>query len=182
MAQLRKPPSPKRSTDLSPAQETLDWVRDFVIKHALCPFAAQPFNQGKVTAEVCGVDTEEDCFFWALTQVQGLVEERSEVETTLLVFPEQFPDFLAFIDFVYAIEDALADTGADALVQLAHFHPDYRFAGVPPDDCGNRTNRSPYPVLQLLRVNSVAAAIAAYPNVEAIPERNVARMREVFGN
>lgn len=159
----------------------MEWVRDFVIRHALCPFAARPFNEGKVAVETCEETDEEALFFWALTQVQSLVDERSAVETTLLVFPEQLPGFLPFLDFVYTIEDALAETGADALVQLAHFHPDYQFADVDPDDSGNRTNRSPYPVLQLLRVDSVAAAVAGYPDVEAIPERNVARMRELFG-
>lgn len=165
---------------MSPTEKTLDWVQEFVIRHALCPFAALPFKQGRVTAIACPKRTEENAFFWALTQVQSLVVEDSEVETTLLVFHNLLTDFDAFLDFVYAIEDALEDTGANALVQLAHFHPDYRFAGVPAEDPGNRTNRSPFPVVQLLRVESVAAAVADYPDVEGIPERNVERMREVF--
>lgn len=156
------------------------WVEDFVIRHALCPFAALPFRQGRVTAIDCPEDTEEDAFFWALAQVQSFVVEESEVETTLLVFHYLLDEFDAFLDFVYAIEDALEDTGANALVQLAHFHPDYRFAGVAADDPGNRTNRSPFPVVQLLSVESVATAVAGYPDVEGIPERNVKRMREVF--
>lgn len=151
-----------------------------MIRHALCPFAARPFNEGKVAVVTCEATDEEAIFFWALTQVQSLVDERSETETTLLVFPSQLAEFLPFLDFVYTIEDALAETGADALVQLAHFHPDYQFADAEPGDPGNRTNRSPYPVVQLLRVDSVAAAVAGYPNVEAIPVRNVERMREVF--
>lgn len=182
MAQLRRATPAKRPADLSPGKETLAWVKDFVIRHALCPFAAKPFNDGQVAAITCEAADEEGSFFWALTQVQGFVTGEEEAETVLLVFPEQLPGFSTFLDVVYAVEDALAETGADALVQLAHFHPDYCFDGVDPDDPGNRTNRSPHPVIQLLRVESVATAVAGYPDVGAIPERNVKRMREVFGN
>jgi hypothetical protein len=180
MAQLRWPSSAERSADLSAAQQTLNWVSDFVIKHALCPFAAQPFNEGRVGVSTCDVQDEEATFFWALTQVQGFVDEQGEVETLLLVFPDQLPEFSTFLDFVYTFEEALSETGADALVQLAHFHPDYQFEGVDADDPGNLTNRSPHPVLQFLRVGSVATAVAGYPDVEGIPDRNVERMREMF--
>lgn len=167
---------------MSPAATTLDWVENFVIRHALCPFAAQPFRNGAVTTATCTVAGAEESFFWALAQVQGFVTGDAEPETTLLVFPDQLPGFTTFLDVVYALEDALEETGADNLVQLAHFHPDYRFAGAEPTDPGNRTNRSPYPVIQLLRVDSVAAAVSSYPDVEAIPARNVQRMHELFGN
>lgn len=157
------------------------WVRDFVLHYALCPFAFRPYEEGRVNALACQSQDAEEAFFWALTQVQGFVVEQNEIATTLLVFPETLTEFEDFLDFVYAFEEALAETGADSLVQLAHFHPNYVFAGVPPDDPGNRTNRAPYPVVQLLRVDAMAAAIAAYPDVENIPERNIARMREAFG-
>lgn len=168
---------------MTAAEATLQWVETFVIHHALCPFAAAPFRAGKVTAVEIDADDEEEAFYAALTQVQTLLDEQVDtLETTLLVFPtDLLTDFSTFLDFVYTFEDALAETGADELVQLAHFHPDYCFEGVPEDDPGNRTNRSPFPVVQLLRTASVAVAVAAYPDVEAIPERNVARMREVFG-
>ncbi|MTB50094.1 DUF1415 family protein [Lewinella sp. W8] len=101
-------------------------------------------------------------------------------ETTLLVFSRTLRDFPTFLDFVATLEDVLAETGADQLVQLAHFHPQYQFADLSFKDAANRTNRAPYPVVQLLRVAGVARAIEHYPDVEAIPERNIQRMREVF--
>jgi hypothetical protein len=101
--------------------------------------------------------------------------------TTLLVFSRALDDFHTFLDFVATLEDVLAETGADQLVQLAHFHPNYQFADLSYGDAANRTNRAPYPVVQLLRVAGVARAIEHYPDVEAIPERNIRRMREVFG-
>ncbi|MEM6769251.1 MAG: DUF1415 family protein [Bacteroidota bacterium] len=165
---------------MTPATATMDWVRDFVLKHALCPFAFRPYEEGRVAAVSCPDVEEEEAFFWALTQVQGFADQQSEVATILLVFPEVLADFSTFLDFVYTFERALADTGADALVQLAHFHPNYVFAGVAAEDPGNRTNRAPYPVVQLLRVDAMAAAIAAYPDVEEIPVRNVEKMRKLF--
>lgn len=158
------------------------WVRDFVIRHALCPFAARPFAEGRVEAIAVEAFDDEQAFYAALAQVQRLVEEQA-VETTLIVFPgDLLAEFETFLDFVYTLEETLAETGADELIQLAHFHPAYRFEGVPADDPGNLTNRSPHPVVQLLRVDSVAAAVAGYGDVEGIPARNVVRMREVFGN
>ncbi|MEM9260336.1 MAG: DUF1415 domain-containing protein, partial [Bacteroidota bacterium] len=167
---------------MSPVEKTEAWVRDFVLAHALCPFAARPYALGSVlTVALEGSDLEA-CFHGALTQVQTLLdEEPAMIETTLLVFPEALADFETFLDFLATFYDALEEVGADELVQLAHFHPDYHFDDTLPDDPGNRTNRSPYPVIQLLRSHSVADAIVAYPDIEKIPERNIAKMRELFG-
>lgn len=167
---------------MTPAEDVLAWLEEFVLAYDLCPFAACPWRQGRVAAVDLVANDLDVLFKAALTQVQGFVDqEAGEVETVLLVLPRRLPDFEDFLDFVYALEAALADTGADALVQLAHFHPDYQFAETDYDDPGNRTNRSPYPVVQLLRVKSVARAVAAYPDVEGIPGRNVERMRGEFG-
>jgi hypothetical protein len=169
---------------MSPAKETMQWVEDFVIRHALCPFAALPFKEGRVGAEEIKSEDFEEAFYAALAQVQALLDqEPGALETSLLVFPGKLlANFETFLDFVYTFEEALAETGADELIQLAHFHPDYCFENVAEDDPGNLTNRAPFPVLQLLRTGSVATAVAAYPDVDFIPERNVALMRELFGS
>ena len=165
---------------MSPADATLHWVEHFVIHHGLCPFAARPFRESRVVAVTQGSNDVETCFNWALTQVKKLVEtEPGKVETSLLVFPSALSEFTDFLDFVDTFEGVLDDAGATELVQLAHFHPDYQFAGVDYDDPGNGTNRSPFPVIQLLRVGSVAAAVAGYPHVEKIPERNVELLRNL---
>lgn len=169
---------------MMPAEQTLQWVENFVIRHALCPFAAVPFKEDRVGAEEIDSEDFEEAFYAALAQVQRLLDVASEkLETTLLIFPgELLADFETFLDFVHTFEETLAETGADELIQLAHFHPDYCFEDVAEDDPGNLTNRAPFPVLQLLRTDSVAAVVAGYPDVALIPERNVARMRELFGN
>lgn len=164
-----------------PAAATLDWVRGFVIHHNLCPFAARPFHSGKVVAEVCPHAEHEAQFIWAGTQVQSIIDTpRQSVETSLLVFPEGLVDFHEFLGMAGALEELLQDSGADAIVQLAHFHPDYVFADVPEDDPANGTNRSPYPTIQLLRVMSVTEAVARHPDVEGIPVRNAALLRSLY--
>ncbi len=155
-----------------------DWVRNFVVARNLCPFAALPLRQGRVAVSVCADTDIEPAFNWAMTQVQNLLDEPPEtVETTLLAYPRALTDFPTFLDFIATLEDTLTEVGADELIQLAHFHPDYVFEGFASSDPAHGTNRSPVPIIQLLRVESVARAVAAYGDVEAIWARNAALLR-----
>ena len=62
---------------------------------------------------------------------------------------------------------------------MASFHPDYRFAGTERDDAENYTNRSPYPVLHILREASIEQALAGFENPDQIPERNIRTMEKL---
>lgn len=160
-------------------QATRHWVETFVLKHNLCPFAAKPMLENTVLFTSCEEAVDEEALAQHfLAQIMHLIERpATEVMTTLIVYPHALVDFYEFLDFIEAIEDMMSQVKADELVQLAHFHPHYIFGGVPPDDPANATNRSPFPVIQLLRVAEMAAAIEAYPHVERIPDRNVALLR-----
>ena len=164
----------------TPTERTLRWVEDFVVRLNLCPFAGYPLRQQRVVCQECPAQQAETAFYWAGSQVQWLLDQPAElVETSLLLFTDRlFGDFLDFLDFVEEVEALLVESGGDALIQLAHFHPAYRFADVPADDPANATNRSPYPTIQLLRVASVAKAVAAHPATEGIPVRNAALLRQ----
>lgn len=157
-------------------EETRQWVESFVIALGLCPFAAQPLREGRVAFLACPEREVEAAFYWAGSQVERLLTTEA-TETSLLLFPEILSDFTDFLAFVAEFEDFLTASGADALVQLAHFHPNYVFADVPAEDPANATNRSPYPTLQLLRVASVAVAAANFPDIAQIPARNVSLLR-----
>ena len=158
---------------------TLAWIHEVVVGLNLCPFAAGPLRRKQVLCVECAADSAEQAFYRAGSQVHYLVEQPPHVvETSLLIFTgPALTDFADFLDFVDEVEMFLADSGADALVQLAHFHPDYRFAAVPADDPANATNQSPYPTLQLLRVASVTKAVATHPAPEDIPKRNARLLR-----
>src|SRR5690606_32134679 len=91
---------------------------------------------------------------------------------TLLVHPDVLDDFLDYNDFLEQADALVAELGLEGVLQVASFHPQYQFAGSEPDDIANYTNRSPYPTLHLLREDSVERAVAAYPDHDAIIDRN----------
>jgi hypothetical protein len=159
---------------------TLDWIEQFVVGLNLCPFARNPLRQHRVVIREVDYTTVERTFYWTADQVQQLLATDWKVQETVLLvlLHPALRHFGDFLDFVEETEDLLRASGADAYVQLAHFHPAYCFADAPADDPANATNRSPYPTLQLLRVERVARAVAAHPDPEGIPARNAALLRD----
>lgn len=160
--------------------QTLHWVRDFIVAHSICPFAQREVERDSVRIEVVrskkmAVALEE------LMAEMAWLDEHEQAETSLLVFPTLFRDFEHYLDFVDLAESLLVEQGYEGIYQLATFHPDYCFADAEPDDVANYTNRSPYPMLHLLREASLEKAIAAYGDTEQIPERNIAYL-EAMGS
>jgi uncharacterized protein len=161
--------------------ETRAWLERVVIGLNLCPFAKAPWAKGQVRIVVCESDDPRAVLDALVAEMRLLAATPdAEVETTLLVHPHALCDFHDFNDFLDAAEAALGELQLDGVLQLASFHPDYRFAGTEPDDLGNATNRSPHPTLHLLREAGVARAVEAFPEAEAIFEANIARL-EVLG-
>jgi hypothetical protein len=101
------------------------------------------------------------------------------VDTTLLVHPRVLADFLDYNDFLDDADALVEALGLDGVLQVASFHPDYRFAGTDRDDIGNFSNRAPFPTLHLLREDSVERAVAAFPDPDAIVERNIETLRKL---
>jgi uncharacterized protein len=95
------------------------------------------------------------------------------VDTTLLIHPRVLTDFADFNAFLGAVDAAVLELGLEGVLQVASFHPQFQFAGTEPDDLGNATNRSPHPCLHLLREDSIARAVEAFPEPEAIFEANI---------
>src|SRR3546814_3052791 len=75
----------------------------------------------------------------------------SGVDTTLIVHPQVLADFLDYNDFLDDADALVEQLGLEGELQVASFHPRYRFAGSDEDDIANFTNRSPWPTLHLLR-------------------------------
>jgi hypothetical protein len=100
-------------------------------------------------------------------------------ETTLLIHPWVLADFIEYNDFLEVCEAAIAELGLEGELQVASFHPHYQFAGTQSEDIENFTNRSPYPMLHLLREASIARAIATVPDSDEIYRRNIRTLREL---
>jgi hypothetical protein len=160
--------------------ETRAWVDRAVIGLNLCPFAKAPQVKGQVRYVVSEATDPEALLACLIGELQQLAHtEHACFETTLLIHPQVLTDFADYNDFLGLAEDAISGLELDGVIQVASFHPQYRFAGSAPDDVSNATNRSPYPTLHLIREDSIDRAVAAFPKAEAIFEANIATMQRL---
>ena len=162
----------------SPKEQVQRWVREAVIGLGLCPFAAAVYDEHRLRVVVSKASGPEEAVRDALEEAQHLLENDA-VATTLVVFEAALDDFMAFLDAVVDLEALLSKAGADGTLQVATFHPDYRFDGTGEDDVENYTNRAPYPIFHLLRESNVSQAIHDHPDPEGIPARNIETMRSL---
>lgn len=158
--------------------ETRAWVERAVIGLNLCPFARAVQSKGLVRYAVSDARDADGVLAALRVEMAALaVADPAELDTTILILTGAFADFADYNDFLDPAEAALADAGLDGVLQIASFHPHYRFAGTAEGDLANATNRSPWPLLHLLREASVDRAVAAFPGAEAIYERNIATLQ-----
>jgi hypothetical protein len=160
------------------ADETRAWIEEVVVGLDLCPFAAAPLRDGRVRIALSEAREPERLASDLADELRRLDRaSASELETTLLVHPHALRDFDDYNQFLAAADAVLEKLGLVGTIQIASFHPDYCFDGVASDDPANATNRSPHPMLHLLREASVAEAVASHPDPDAIPARNAAKLR-----
>jgi hypothetical protein len=157
--------------------QTIAWIQSVVIGCNFCPFAAKAMLKKSIRYLVLH-DTDKESTLNALKSEMEFLDHKKEIETTLIILPDQFDDFNKYLDLVRSAEDTIARFGYEGVYQVASFHPDYCFAGATPDDPANYTNRSIYPMLHILREESVTDAVDHYPGTEKIPEQNIAFARQ----
>ena len=156
------------------------WLDKFVIGLNLCPFAKHPFRNDKIRYIVFEGDNLEKLTETWLREANTLIATTPSVlETTLIILPDVFEGFEEYLDFIDMAEFILAEVELEGVIQIASFHPDYQFDETEITDVENYTNRSPFPMLHLLREESVARAIEAYPEVGDIPEKNIETMNKL---
>lgn len=143
-----------------------------------CPFAAPVFQDDAIQYEVI-TDGATRKFLDTLLRSLRHLDTHPETETSLLIFPESLRHFQEYLNFLKRAEALLAAKGYEGKYQLASFHPDYVFANAAQDDAANYTNRSPYPMLHLLREKGIAKALVHFPAPEQIPEKNMAYARKM---
>lgn len=153
------------------------WVEKVVIKHDFCPFAKHENDLGRVDYVLSESVKVEDGLQLFIKQCERL-DEDAGVGTILIVYPNLSNSFDDFLDFVDMANKLLVLQGYESVYQLASFHPDYCFEGDDENDASNYTNRSPYPMLHLLREESLERAVESYPHPESIPENNIQLARE----
>jgi uncharacterized protein len=156
------------------------WLERAVIGLNLCPFAKAVYAKHQIRFAVTAAKNADEVTAELRHELTLLAHAQPDaLETTLLIHPRVMTDFIEYHLFLKRADATVRSVGLDGVVQIASFHPDYAFAGSARDDIENFTNRSPYPLLHLLREASVERAVAAFPDAAAIYERNIATLRRL---
>ena len=166
----------------------ISWFEKSVLGLNLCPFAAKPYRQGTIRFELSHAKGDETCLVDLLLNL-NLLEEQPDIETLVLIIPDHFKSFENYNQFLSVVDDLLEQQDLVGVYQVASFHPDYVFEDCDVEDRANWTNRSPYPLLHLIRETSISKAVEFHADIDSIPRRNVdvlralteAEMEDVFG-
>ena len=168
---------------MNPAEivtDTQRWLEVAVIGLNLCPFAKAVHVKRQIRYAVTEVTDAEALLTVLRDEMSWLAQaDPQEVDTTLLIHPLALTDFFEYTAFLRQADHALRKGGYQGMLQIASFHPDYVFADAAPDEVENCSNRSPYPMLHLLREDSIARAVAAFPDAADIYERNIETLRRL---
>ncbi|MGL1956743.1 MAG: DUF1415 domain-containing protein [Colwellia sp.] len=151
---------------------TKAWLDEIIIGLNICPFAKKEFVNNTIHYHLSVIDQIKPALLELIEQCRYL-QAHDELETTLIVFEEGFRSFERYLDLVDYANDLLVDSGFEGVFQLASMHPEYCFADESFDDASNFTNRSPYPVIHIIREASMERVLSVYKNPEQIPENNI---------
>ena len=154
------------------------WVKSFVVDMNLCPFARRELSRNRIRFALTAANTDLELLM-SLQDELELLNCDPAIETTLLIHQNVLQEFDDYNQFLNYADKLLQQTGLEAVYQFASFHPHYRFDGTAADDAENYTNRSPYPLLHIIREASLERAIAEFQNVDQIPARNIALMNSL---
>lgn len=161
-------------------EATRTWFEKAVIGLNLCPFAKAVHTKGQIRWVLSTADRAESLLAELTAEMRLLsAADPQAIDTTVIVHPHVLQDFADFNDFLDVADAALEALDLQGILQVASFHPQYCFAGTRSSDVSNNSNRSPYPTLHLLREDSVARAVAAFPEAQTIYERNIATLKKL---
>ena len=159
---------------------TRHWLEQAVIGLNLCPFARAVHVKRQIRWVESPARDEQELREDLVRELQYLAAADAEsVDTTLLIHPHVLNDFLDYNNFLDVADAAIEALGLTGVLQVASFHPDYRFEGTAADDVDNFSNRSPHPMLHLLREESISRAVAAFPDAATVYERNIQTLRRL---
>ncbi|WP_018973849.1 DUF1415 domain-containing protein [Rudaea cellulosilytica] len=181
---MNTPASQTNSTDANADADVIrvteQWIARAVIGLNLCPFARAPLAQQRVRFCVSHADNEDALLDDLCEELVALQNADPQIcETTLLIHPHVLTEFLDYNDFLGAAETAVQVLGLEGELQVASFHPGYQFADTDADTIENCTNRSPYPILHLLRESSIERALESIFDPDEIHRRNIATLRKL---
>lgn len=158
--------------------ESRRWVERVVLGLNLCPFAHEVVKEDRLRYLLSGA-TDLEGSLLELADEWRLLDRDPAISTTLLVYPERYASFDEYLGFLALAEELLRMESREGVYQLASFHPEYCFSGTEPEDAGNLTNRSPFPMVHILREDEITRALERFPDPAKIPIRNQAICRKL---
>jgi len=156
---------------------TKQWLEEIIIGLNFCPFAKKEFVNNTICYHQSKAEQIKPALHELIEQCRYL-QAHDELETTLIIYSDGFRSFERYLDLVDYGNDLLAESGFEGVFQLASMHPEYCFDGEDFDDASNFTNRSPYPIIHIIREASMARVLSVYNEPEKIPENNIALANE----
>lgn len=158
--------------------QTQRWIEMFIVAHNICPFARREVESQRIRYDVCQ-EYELEKVLHCLIALCEELDEQSDTETAFLILADGFTRFDEYLDLLELADALLVRQGYEGVYQLASFHPDYCFDGVEETDASHFTNRSPYPMLHIIREASIERALEHFADPEGIPERNIAHCQSI---
>lgn len=160
---------------------TQRWLEEIIIGLNFCPFAKKEWINNTIHYELSSEHKIKHALVELEKQCEYLVDHEG-VETTLVIYNKGFSNFEQYLSLVDVANDMIFEQGYEGIFQLASFHPHYCFGGEDFDDAANYTNRSPYPLLHIIREVSMEKVLSVYKNPEDIPNNNIQLAREKGAN
>ncbi|MEP4038508.1 DUF1415 domain-containing protein [Pseudophaeobacter sp.] len=162
------------------AKNTRRWLEHMVVGLNLCPFSSRVIAQDQVHYAICDATSDAHLKQFFVTELQRLlVTNENDIATSLLMFTQGLEEFDDYLDLLDWFQQLLEQAELTEDVQLASFHPQYKFDGVAPDDLSHFTNRSPYPTIHLLRQDQVTKTLAHVSDPEQIYLDNIETLNKL---
>ena len=152
--------------------QTKQWLEEVIIGFNFCPFAKKELVSNSIHYHISSLKQTKLALVELIEQCRFLAEH-DELETSLLIFEQGYKSFDKYLELLDYANDLLASSGFEGIFQLASFHPEYCFEGEAYDDAANYTNRSPFPMIHIIREVSLERVLNVYKNPEEIPDNNI---------
>ena len=164
---------------MEPITLTKQWLEKIVIDLSLCPFAAKVFYEDNILFLSADFTTIESSILITEKAIRDILNPQTSFTTCLIIYKSGLDSFDEFLDVYYTIEDIILNSNHNPKIQFASFHPLYQFEGTQQSDLENYTNRSPYPIIHVLRTDDVTAAVESHADIESVPTRNIEMMKDL---
>lgn len=167
------------SSDIEPiVATTVAWLDAVIIKEQFCPFAKAVRDNNQIHYSVQQQSDTSSLLRQVMSECEWLLKH-DKIETTLLIYTQALNTFDDYLDFLDMANELIENAGFEGTLQLASFHPQYVFAGAPANCPSHYTNRSPYPMLHILREDSITEALESFAQPENIPNRNIVHAKHL---